>query len=439
MLFSSCQKEKLMRIFKLFIESFLEGNQMQVQQLKRNILQFSGFVWPDNEEKLRARLKEKLDKYNKDKLVDFCELLDILILKASTKKEELTAKLLEFLESPHITRDVLLSEKDKKGKKRVRKAKGEAPSDRTKKKMKSSESEVKERKRRPSKVEERQEDEDGPTGNKDASTDEKGGDTSEEEREQVNSEDEEEEREQVNSRKGHTEKAERIDEPKIEENTSLVNEGFPAKCSKNPIRPASKKASVPAEDEPEVDVDSKQGSTKEQTRKVSKTTSKEKGAKLKKEDTNKSKRKGSSADASEKGLSSSSKSTKEDKKKARSNEKPVIKDKKARKKNGDKSRSRVPNKEQGKGKTNGRPSAEELRSVISNILKEVDFNTATLADILKQLGAHFKVDLMDRKTEVKQIIEEVINSMTDDEEEDIEGEEKEGDQEEEESDKDGEK
>jgi protein DEK len=39
-----------------------------------------------------------------------------------------------------------------------------------------------------------------------------------------------------------------------------------------------------------------------------------------------------------------------------------------------------------------------------------------LADILRQLGTHFKMDLMDRKSEVKHIIEEVINSMSDDEE-----------------------
>ncbi|KAJ6831995.1 protein DEK-like isoform X1 [Iris pallida] len=404
------------------LHTLLFGRKSNVHKLKRNIFQFSGFVWPENEEKLRAKLKEKLDKYNKDKLAYFCELLDIHSLKASAKKEELTSKLLEFLESPHITRDVLLSEKEKKGKKRVRKTKGETPTPREKKKMKSSEPEVKKRKGKPSQVEEQQEedDEDGSTGTKDASSDEEDAGNSEEERKQVNSEDEDEDvndetEKPVASKKGHTEKAERIDEPKIEENTSPVKEGSPAKSSKSPSRPASKKASVPAEDEPDMDVDNKQGSTKEQTKKASKATSREKGAKVKKEDTKKSQRKGSSGDVSVKGPTSSSKSTKEDKKKAKSKEKPVHEDKKARKKKEDKSRSRVPDKEQGKGKTNARPSTEELRSVISSILKEVDFNTATLADILKQLGAHFKIDLMDRKTEVKQIIEEVINSMTDDE------------------------
>lgn len=70
-----------------------------------------------------------------------------------------------------------------------------------------------------------------------------------------------------------------------------------------------------------------------------------------------------------------------------------------------------------------------MHAVVSDILKEVDFNTATLADILRKLGAHFKMDLMDRKSEVKRIIEEVINSMSDDEgeeENDEEGAEENG-------------
>ncbi|KAJ6294303.1 hypothetical protein OIU76_022395 [Salix suchowensis] len=58
-----------------------------------------------------------------------------------------------------------------------------------------------------------------------------------------------------------------------------------------------------------------------------------------------------------------------------------------------------------------------MHAVVVNILKEVDFNTATLSDILRQLGTHFGIDLMHRKAEVKDIITDVINSMSDDEEE----------------------
>lgn len=38
------------------------------------------------QEKQKARLKEKLDKCNKERLLDFCELLDIHVNKATTKK-----------------------------------------------------------------------------------------------------------------------------------------------------------------------------------------------------------------------------------------------------------------------------------------------------------------------------------------------------------------
>ncbi|KAJ8752646.1 hypothetical protein K2173_005535 [Erythroxylum novogranatense] len=64
-----------------------------------------------------------------------------------------------------------------------------------------------------------------------------------------------------------------------------------------------------------------------------------------------------------------------------------------------------------------------MHAVVVEILKEVDFNTATLSDILRQLGTHFRVDLMDRKAEVKDIITEVINNMSDDDDDDDEGEE----------------
>ncbi|KAF3339004.1 E3 ubiquitin-protein ligase SINA-like 9 [Carex littledalei] len=77
-------------------------------------------------------------------------------------------------------------------------------------------------------------------------------------------------------------------------------------------------------------------------------------------------------------------------------------------------------KKQGKEKMSEEvkgPTKEELHAVISELLFEVDFETATLADILRQLGAQFKVDLMDRAAEVKQILEDVINSMSEEEDE----------------------
>ncbi|KAE8720166.1 DEK domain-containing chromatin associated protein, putative isoform 4 [Hibiscus syriacus] len=100
------------------LHMILFGKKAKPQRLKRNIGQFSGYVWGQNEqEKLKAKVKEKIEKCVKEKLVDFCDLLNIPITRATLRKEELSAKLLEFLESPHATTDILLADKEQ-GKKR---------------------------------------------------------------------------------------------------------------------------------------------------------------------------------------------------------------------------------------------------------------------------------------------------------------------------------
>ncbi|KAG0500273.1 hypothetical protein HPP92_000345 [Vanilla planifolia] len=62
------------------------------------------------------------------------------------------------------------------------------------------------------------------------------------------------------------------------------------------------------------------------------------------------------------------------------------------------------------------PSTEQLRAVVIEILKEVDFDVTTLADVFRQLGTHFNSDLMHRKKEIKNLLEEVISETIDDEE-----------------------
>ncbi|EPS67125.1 hypothetical protein M569_07651, partial [Genlisea aurea] len=100
------------------LHTILFGKKAKAQSMKRNIGLFSGFVWVESEqEKHRSKTKEKLEKCIKDKLLDFCDILNIPVNKATTRKEELSAKLLEFLESPHATTSKLLAENDK-GKKR---------------------------------------------------------------------------------------------------------------------------------------------------------------------------------------------------------------------------------------------------------------------------------------------------------------------------------
>ncbi|CAM8912623.1 unnamed protein product [Rhodiola kirilowii] len=101
------------------LHSILFGKKAKVHMLKKNIGQFSGFVWLENEEKQKAKVKEKIDKCVKDKLIEFCYLLDIQIANKKTiKKEELSVKLVEFLQSPHATTDALLADTEQKNKKR---------------------------------------------------------------------------------------------------------------------------------------------------------------------------------------------------------------------------------------------------------------------------------------------------------------------------------
>ncbi|CAA3004435.1 DNA ligase 1-like isoform X1, partial [Olea europaea subsp. europaea] len=107
--------------FKL-LHTILFGRRGKAAQVKNNISKFSGFVGPDNEEKQMIKVKEKLDKCVKEKLVEFCDVLDLQIPKANTRKEDIVAKLIEFFMDPHATATELLAEKEqsRKGKNRKR-------------------------------------------------------------------------------------------------------------------------------------------------------------------------------------------------------------------------------------------------------------------------------------------------------------------------------
>ncbi|KAK4386903.1 hypothetical protein Sango_2560900 [Sesamum angolense] len=94
----------------------LPCNVQWAAQVKSNISRFSGFVWHDNEEKQMIKVKEKLDKCVKEKLVEFCDVLDIPISKANTRKEDIIAKLIEFLVEPHASSSDLIAEKKSRGK-----------------------------------------------------------------------------------------------------------------------------------------------------------------------------------------------------------------------------------------------------------------------------------------------------------------------------------
>lgn len=72
----------------ILLHTILYGKKAKAQMIKKNISQFSGFVWSEEEEeKQRAKVKEKFDKCIKEKLIFFCDVLDIPINRSHIKKK----------------------------------------------------------------------------------------------------------------------------------------------------------------------------------------------------------------------------------------------------------------------------------------------------------------------------------------------------------------
>ncbi|TYH87194.1 hypothetical protein ES332_D01G099800v1 [Gossypium tomentosum] len=107
----------------LRLHTILFGRRGKAVQVKSNISGFSGFVWLENEEKQKTKVKEKL--------LEFCDMLDITSTRATARKEynsciefdpatgeDIIAKLIDFLEAPHATTAILLAEKDKSSRSR---------------------------------------------------------------------------------------------------------------------------------------------------------------------------------------------------------------------------------------------------------------------------------------------------------------------------------
>ncbi|KFK34172.1 hypothetical protein AALP_AA5G109800 [Arabis alpina] len=333
------------------LHTILYGKKGKVQMVKRNIGQFSGFVWSEQEEvKQRAKAKEKLEKCIKEKLVDFCDLLDIPINKSIVKKEELTVKLLEFLVSPKATRDVVLADREKETKKRKKSTPKSAESSDVPAKRRRQTEKSGKKQDQPSETEEGNDEGDvgsketNDSGGKDDAAPEKVNDKNED----TESDDEKDKAEEKKSNdKKRSSGRRKKEKPAPEEEKSLKG---PAKSGRKSSKQVDKSTSSSSQKQ-KVDKDD---------------TSKEKG----KKQTSKPQAKGS--------------------------------------------------KDQGKATKKGKkePTRKELHVVVAKILKEVDFNTATLSDILRKLGSHFGVDLMHRKTEVKDIITDALNEMSDDDERD---------------------
>ncbi|TYI96798.1 hypothetical protein E1A91_D01G098900v1 [Gossypium mustelinum] len=63
----------------LRLHTILFGRRGKAVQVKSNISGFSGFVWLENEEKQKTKVKEKL--------LEFCDMLDITSTRATARKE----------------------------------------------------------------------------------------------------------------------------------------------------------------------------------------------------------------------------------------------------------------------------------------------------------------------------------------------------------------
>ncbi|KAL8217483.1 hypothetical protein R6Q57_020856 [Mikania cordata] len=377
------------------LHTVLYNKRAKMNTLKKNVGMFSGFVWVDDEqEKQRLKVKEKLDKCTKEKLFDFCDILNLQIHKSSLKKaSNFSLKLLEFLQSPHATTEILLAEKEQKAKNKKAKArKSRTPSTK----------QSGEKRKRSSKVkEENSVDEDEGSESEDESKEE-------DEKSTPSKPDSDEEKEGGDDEE---------DKPENNEEKEKSEEGGDDEVKKS--------ESDEEKDKYDKQVTSEKSSSAKTVKKDSGTKSGRKSKAVKKDDmespakSNKKSKKGGDTSAGTPGSTaklkvSSSKKSKEENNSKKAEAKSSVKKDSA--------------KDQGKGKTNKKakadPTNEEMHAVVVSILKEVDFNTVSQTHD-SSICTHFDQDLLHRKAEVKAIITDVINNMSGDEDEEEEDEEKE--------------
>ncbi|XWS51744.1 hypothetical protein CRYUN_Cryun11dG0009800 [Craigia yunnanensis] len=360
------------------LHTVLFGRRGKAVQIKSNISRFSGFVWHDNEEKQKIKVTEKFDKCNKEKLLEFCDVLDIPIMKTTTRKEDIVAKLIDFLEAPHAKTTVLLAEKEKssKGTKRKRVTKSGTTSKQSTKSRRKSE--------------------DTPKLGKKSTPDSE--DESEEEEEEE--EKEEEQNEEGENENGVTEKSEdelAEDSESEEKNESEQESEEDEGNKKRSIKASSRK---------------KESAGKAITKKVTVPKRSTPQKRTPKTSSSKNSKVGDDSDKSPK-VFSRKKPEKVTKEKSSTPTKSASKEKTS--------------KRVAKGKDKAKekklkPSDYELRATICEILKEVDFNTATFTDILKLLAQHFDTDLTPRKSSIKLMIQEELTKLADEaDDEDGEG------------------
>ncbi|KAJ4976019.1 hypothetical protein NE237_001125 [Protea cynaroides] len=360
----------------------LFGRRGKASDVKKNISQFSGFVWHENEEKQRMKLKEKFDKCFKEKLLEFCDVLDISVSKTATRKEDIVVKLIDFLAAPHATTDVLIAEKEQsiKDSKRKRSVRG------TSSKSGGASAKSSSRKRRKS--------EDTPKGKDKKSAPDIEDESKEEEDEENDNGIPDAPEEVLNCYENEDREDESVEES--EEDMVKHKRGLRKSSSKKESagKTSMKKCTTSRKATPIT-------SPKETLRK----SSSSKHAEVN--------------DSTDKGpkVFSRKKKNEETRKKASNPVKSATKEKAGKNvvKGKDKSREEEPG-----------PSEDELRGTICEILKEVDFNTATFTDILKLLARRFNTDLTTKKSAIKLLIQEELTKLADEAEDngDDEGDER---------------
>ncbi|XP_074590503.1 DEK domain-containing chromatin-associated protein 2-like isoform X2 [Curcuma longa] len=350
------------------IHQTLFGRRGKAVNFKNHILQFSGFVWHESDlnlylqEKQRAKMKEKLDKYVKDTLLDLCDLFDLPASKANSRKEELVEKLLDFLVAPHPN-----IEQSTKSRKRKRVHKGslsKGTEDKYAKRHRKirDEASLSEDKSAPETDDEDDVNDSSP--HKDKAVDHS---ESEDEKDATHevSEEDEPKKEDIGTGNKDKKKVSKQKDSLGKERVGIGSMQQPAPATTKSPKALSSKHSKSDDDD---DVGAKVSSRKK------------------------------TADAPKKRTIRSTKKEKDTGKKV--------------------------GKDKAKSETQ-QPSKEELRDKICEILKEVDFNTATFTDILKRLAAHYKTDLTPQKASIKLMIQEELTKLAEAEEDEDDDEEEE--------------
>ncbi|CAM6027875.1 unnamed protein product [Sphagnum balticum] len=351
------------------LHSLLFHKRAKAAVLKQHILQFSGYVWTENQEKERSRVKEKLERYTKEGLVLLIDVLD-LHLPRTGKKEELVGKVLEFLEKPHKTTDVLLEEKEQK-----HKVDGESSTKRGRRKP-AEESDLGESAK--------SEDDDALEEEEEEEIEKKHFTFKDEDHDEDSDSDAEEEKKKKSAKK--LSKPSSKKDSKVGEKEKSEAEDMPPKkpMMKTPAKLSTPESSPKASSKPVEKVYTK--NARKQNRQKETEKEKEKLKKVKEKEKQKEERK-----------------EKEMEKGNKRNKLHMVKESKPR-------------------KSKNVPSDEQLQSEIRALLIDADFSKVTFTDVITQLEGKFGVSLTEHKTHVKKLIKEEISKLAEKEDDEPETE-----------------